>query len=452
MTTPTTNTPTVNAVEDLETSGPKWIGSALQPVLAIITALFLGGVLIAATDERVRSSLSYFFSRPTDTFAAAWRAASSAYEAMFYGAVFNPNADSFARQIYPLTETLTVATPLILAGLGVAIAFRAGLFNIGAQGQILMGATLAAYVGFTWSLPLPVHLLLVVIAGAIGGGLWGGIVGLLKARTGAHEVIVTIMLNYIAANLLAYLLTRPSFLREGSTNPLSPPVAETSQFPLLLGAPFRLHWGFVLAIAATVFMWWMLNRSTMGFEIRAVGSNPRAAKTAGINVTKGFVVVMVMAGALAGLAGVAQISGTERSLSAGVAASFGFDAITVALLGRSTPLGTFLAGLLYGGFRAGAVTMQTMTGTNVDIVLVVQSLIVLFIALPPLFTAARRKKRAGAKAGKGEKPSEASQEASAAQSDAPAPTEATTVSSASGTTQSGASGSTAAGTAKETRS
>ncbi|KAA9394659.1 ABC transporter permease [Kocuria coralli] len=397
MTTPTTDTPTVNAAEDLETDGPRWIGSALQPVLAIIAALLLGGVLIAATDERVMRATGYFFSRPTDTFAAAWRAASSAYEAMFYGAVFNPSGDTFTRQIYPLTETLTVATPLIFAGLGVAIAFRAGLFNIGAQGQILIGATLAAYVGFAWSMPLPLHLLLVIVAGVIGGGIWGGFVGLLKARTGAHEVIVTIMLNYIAANLLAYLLTRPAFLREGSTNPLSPPVAETAQFPLLLGPPFRLHWGFLLAIAATVFMWWVLNRSTIGFEIRAVGSNPRAAKTAGINVTKGFVVVMVMAGGFAGLAGVAQISGTEGSLSAGVAASFGFDAITVALLGRSTPLGTFLAGLLYGGFRAGAVTMQTMTGTNVDIVLVVQSLIVLFIALPPLFSAARRKRSSGAK-------------------------------------------------------
>ncbi|NHU85295.1 ABC transporter permease [Kocuria sp. JC486] len=389
MTTPTTNSPTVNAAEDLETDGPAWIGSALQPVLAILAALFLGGLLIAATDERVMKAASYFFSRPSDTLSAGWSAASAAYQAMFYGAVFNPNGNSFARQIYPFTETLTVATPLILAGLGVAVAFRAGLFNIGAQGQILMGATLAAYVGFTWSMPLPLHLLLVVLAGAIGGGVWGGVVGLLKARTGAHEVILTIMLNYIAVNLLAYLLTRPSFLREGSTNPISPPVAETAQFPLLLGAPFRLHWGFVLAVAATVFVWWLLNRSTTGFELRAVGSNPRAAKTAGINVTKGFVIVMILAGALAGLAGVAQISGTEGSLSAGVAASFGFDAITVALLGRSTPLGTFLAGVLYGGFRAGAVTMQTMTGTNVDIVLVVQSLIVLFIALPPLFTAAR---------------------------------------------------------------
>lgn len=395
MTAPTTDAPTVSAAEDLDVSGPRWFGSLVQPALAIVAALLLGGLLIAATDEQVRQALPYFFARPSDALGAAWDAASSAYAAMFYGAVYNPEAPTAAGKIFPLTETLTVATPLILAGLGVALAFRAGLFNIGAQGQILIGAACSAYVGFTWSLPLPLHLLLVILAGAIGGGVWGGIVGWLKARTGAHEVILTIMLNYIAANLVAYLLTLPSFLREGSSNPISRPVAETAQFPLLLGEPFRLHWGFVLAVLATAFIWWLLHRSALGFELRAVGSNPRAARTAGISVTRGFVVVMVLAGALSGLAGTAQISGTETSLTAGVAASFGFDAITVALLGRSTPIGTFLAGLLYGGFRAGAVTMQTMTGTNVDIVLVVQSLIVLFIALPPLFSGLRGRRRRG---------------------------------------------------------
>ncbi|MFC4902145.1 ABC transporter permease [Kocuria sp. CNJ-770] len=361
-----------------------WLGSALQSVLAIVAALVLGGLLIAVTDERVADAAGYFFARPGDTLAAMWAAASSAYEAMFYGAVYNPSGTTFAQRIYPLTETLTVATPLILAGLGVAVAFRAGLFNIGAQGQLLIGAALAAWVGFAWQLPVGVHLLAVVLAGALGGALWGGIVGLLKARTGAHEVILTIMLNYIALNLVAYLLTRPAFLRPGSSNPISPQVAETAMFPRLLGEQFRLHWGFVLAVLATVFVAWLLHRSTVGFELRAVGANPRAARTAGISVTRGYVVVMLLAGALAGLAGVAQIAGTERALTSGIAASFGFDAITVALLGRSRPWGTFFAGLLYGAFRAGGVTMQSMTGTNIDIVLVVQSLIVLFIALPPL--------------------------------------------------------------------
>lgn len=361
-----------------------WLGSALQSVLAIVAALVLGGLLIALTDERVADAAGYFFARPGDTLGAMWAAASAAYEAMFYGAVYNPNGNTFAQRIYPLTETLTVATPLVLAGLGVAVAFRAGLFNIGAQGQLLIGAALAAWVGFAWQLPAGVHLLAVLLAGAVGGALWGGIVGLLKARTGAHEVILTIMLNYIALNLVAYLLTRPAFLRPGSSNPVSPQLAETAMFPRLLGEQFRLHWGFVLAVLATVFVAWLLHRSTVGFELRAVGANPRAARTAGISVTRGFVVVMLLAGALAGLAGVAQVAGTERALTTGVAASFGFDAITVALLGRSKPWGTFFAGLLYGAFRAGGVTMQSMTGTNIDIVLVVQSLIVLFIALPPL--------------------------------------------------------------------
>ncbi len=371
-----------------------WLGSALQSVLAIVAALVLGGLLVAVTDERVADAAGYFFARPGDTLGAMWAAASSAYEAMFYGAVYNPNGSTFAQRIYPLTETLTVATPLILAGLGVAVAFRAGLFNIGAQGQLLIGAALAAWVGFAWQLPVGVHLLAVVLAGAAGGALWGGIVGLLKARTGAHEVILTIMLNYIALNLVAYLLTRPAFLRPGSSNPVSPQVAETAMFPRLLGEQFRLHWGFVLAILATVLVAWLLHRSTVGFELRAVGANPRAARTAGISVTRGYVVVMLLAGALAGLAGVAQVAGTERALTSGIAASFGFDAITVALLGRSRPWGTFFAGLLYGAFRAGGVTMQSMTGTNIDIVLVVQSLIVLFIALPPLLRTGQDRARA----------------------------------------------------------
>lgn len=372
------------------------LGSTLQSVLAVLAALLLGGLLIAATDETVRESAGYFFARPGDTLTAMWDAASSAYIAMFHGAVYNPSGTGLAGKLYPLTETLTVATPLILAGLGVALAFRTGLFNIGAQGQILIGATLAGYVGFAWQLPVGLHLLVVVVAGALGGAIWGGVVGLIKARTGAHEVILTIMLNYIAINLVSWLLTLSTFQREGSSNPISPPIAETAMFPKLLGDGFRLHWGFVVAIAATVAVAWLLNRSTIGFELRAVGANPRAARTAGISVTKGFVVVMLIAGMLAGLAGTAQIAGTEHSLTVGIAASFGFDAITVALLGRSKPWGTFFAGILYGAFRAGGVTMQTSTGTNIDIVLVVQSLIVLFVALPPLLKLKSRRKEVAA--------------------------------------------------------
>ncbi|HET7414995.1 MAG TPA: ABC transporter permease [Arthrobacter sp.] len=362
-------------------------GGSLVSILAIVLSLILGGVLIAITNARVAEAASYFFARPTDTLIAAWEAASNAYIALFRGAIFNPLADNFQGMIFPFTETLAVATPLILAGLGVALAFRAGLFNIGAQGQIIIGAAMAAWVGFTLDLPWGIHLLLVMAAGIIGGGIWAGIAGLLKARTGAHEVILTIMLNYIAVYLLAFLLTTNSFQRPNSSQPISPRLDQTAMYPRLFGDAFRLHWGFVVAVAATLLVWWLLHRSTIGFEFRAVGANPHASKTAGISVAKGYTLVMIIAGALSGLAGVAQVSGTEGVLTDGVAASFGFDAITVALLGRSTPWGTFFAGLLFGAFRAGGVTMQTLTGTPIDIVLVVQSLIVLFIAAPPLVRA-----------------------------------------------------------------
>ncbi len=377
-------------------------GNALVAFLSVVLSLVLGGLLIAITDEDVARASSYFFSRPQDTLAAAWTAASSAYIALFQGSVFNFQGETFARMIYPLTQTLTVATPLICAGLGVALAFRAGLFNIGAQGQILIGATFAGWVGFTLHLPAGIHLLLVILAGMVGGAIWAGIVGLLKARTGAHEVILTIMFNYIAVNLVLYFLSTPAFQRPGSTNPISPQLDATALYPPLLGAGFRLHWGFVVAVLATFFVAWLLNRSTVGFELRAIGANSSAARTAGINVSKGYILAMAIAGALAGLAGVAQVSGTEKVLTSGVAASFGFDAITVALLGRSTPWGTFAAGILFGAFRAGGVTMQASTGTSIDIVLVVQSLIVLFIAAPPLVRALFRLPAPGAsRAGKG---------------------------------------------------
>ena len=359
-------------------------GNGLVSLLAIALSLLVGAVLIAVVNDRVNETAGYFFARPADMVLAVWDAVADAYGALFRSSILNTEADGFANAIYPLTETLTVATPLILAGLGVALAFRVGLFNIGAQGQIILGATLAGWIGFTLDLPLGIHLLVAIAAGFAGGALWGGIAGLLKAKRGAHEVIVTIMLNYIGLYLLLYLLSTPAFQRPGSNNPVSPPIAESAAYPLIFGAGFRLHYGFLVALAAVAFVWWLLNRSTTGFELRAVGANPLAAKTAGINVSRAYLTAMLVAGGLAGLAGTAQISGTERSLSGDIAASFGFDAITVALLGRSSPIGTLFAGILFGALRAGGVGMQSETGIPIDIVLVVQSFIVLFIAAPPL--------------------------------------------------------------------
>ncbi len=372
------------------------VGPAAQIGLSIVLALAVGAVLIVASDEDVRETARYFFSRPGDTLAAAWRSVSGAYAELFQGAVVNFGADSFAQAIRPLTETLVAATPLIAAGLAVALAFRAGLFNIGAEGQIIVAAAVAAYVGFAWDLPVVVHLLVAIAAGALGGALWGGIAGLLKARTGAHEVITTIMLNFVARFGVAFALSTSVFLREGRNDPISPEVAPTATLPLLLGSQFRLHAGLLLSLAAAVFVWWLLSRSTIGFQFRAVGANPDAARTAGISVERSYTGVMLVAGGLAGLAGVSLVLGTEGYLTGGVSAGLGFDAITVALLGRGSPLGTVLAGLLFGGLRAGGVAMQAGTGTPIDLVLVLQALIVLFIAAPPLVRAVFRIRTSGA--------------------------------------------------------
>ncbi|TXR58245.1 ABC transporter permease [Quadrisphaera setariae] len=343
--------------------------------------------------------MGYFFARPTDAITSGWRAATEAYGAMLRGAVYDPQGSTTVRQFRPITETLTVATPLIAAGLGVAVAFRVGLFNIGAQGQLIIGVVLAGLVGFRLHLPPGIHLVVAVLAALVGGALWGGLVGLLRARTGAPEVITTIMLNYVALYLLAYLLTTSTFQRAGASNPISPPVDDSAAFPLLLGDSFRLHLGFLVVLVAAAVVWWLVERSTLGFRWRAVGANPAAARTAGMSVPAAYVGVMVAAGALAGLAGAAQLLGTEKSLTGGIAGSIGPDAITVALLGRSRPFGVVLAGLLFGALRAGGVLMQAQTGTPIDIVLVVQSVIVLLIAAPPLVRAIFRletKRRRGA--------------------------------------------------------
>jgi ABC-type uncharacterized transport system permease subunit len=364
-------------------------GSAMISFLAVVLALVVCGILIAVTDKDVQAASGYFFSRPLDTLAAAWNSAAGAYSALFQGAIYNFQRPGFANGIRPLTETLTFATPLIVAGLGVAVGFRAGMFNIGGRGQMLVAAGAAGYVGFAWELPFGIHLIVAIIAGMLAGAIWGGLVGLLKARTGAHEVIVTIMLNYVGFYLISFLLRTPGALQApGSTNPKSAAMLDTAIFPELFGSGYNLHLGFLFAIVATAWVWYLMNRSNMGFEFRAVGENPNAARVAGINVKGVYIWAMVISGALVGFAGVAQVLGTVTTgFTAGIDAGIGFDAITVALLGRSRPIGVFVAGILFGALKAGGYTMQAAQGVPIDIVLVVQSLIVLFIAAPPLVRA-----------------------------------------------------------------
>ncbi|MGI8459610.1 MAG: ABC transporter permease [Propionibacteriaceae bacterium] len=356
-----------------------WTDLATTAV-AFVLAFLVGAILMVVSDTGVRSTFSYLFARPGDALGASWDKVSSAYGALIKGALGGYG---------PITESTAQAAPLICAGLGVGLAFRAGLFNIGAQGQAIWGSILAAYVGFALHLPPVIHLLVAISAGVLGGAIWGGIVGWLKARTGAHEVIVTIMMNYIASGLLAYLLTTTAFQRPGRTDPISPVVDWNATMPRLAGG--QLHLGFLIALVAALVVWWILERSTVGFAIRAVGANPSAAETAGMSVGRTTIIVMTLAGALAGLAGVQaalapSVLGTPVPLSAGLVGSVGFDAITVALLGRSRPLGTVLAGLLFGALHAGGQAMQSVAQTPLTLTTVLQALIVLFVAAPALVT------------------------------------------------------------------
>ncbi len=399
---PTEAAPLIPDVPEKEPGESRWhhfvreltTGSIAISVLAVVLALVAGGFLIAVTDEDVQTAAGYFFARPTDTFRAIWDSVSGAYSALFQGAVYNFRRPGFAAGIRPLTETLTFATPLIAAGLGVALAFRVGMFNIGGRGQMLVGAAAAGWVGFALDLPWGVHLLLAVAAGVLAGGLWGGLAGLLKARTGAHEVITTIMLNFVAFYLVAFLLRTPVLQAPGSNNPKTPAMKETAVFPDLFGPGYNLHAGFLFAIAATVVVWWLLNRSSLGFQFRAVGENPHAARVAGINVKNVYVWAMLISGGLVGLAGTAQALGTIKTgFGSGIDAGIGFDAITVALLGRATPLGTVLAGLLFGALSSGGLAMQAAAGVPPELAQVLQALIVLFVAAPALIRGMTRIRR-----------------------------------------------------------
>ncbi|HEY8456402.1 MAG TPA: ABC transporter permease [Actinopolymorphaceae bacterium] len=356
-----------------------WLYEVTISAAAVVLALVAGAVLIIVSNPAVVATWGYFFDYPPDALAASWTVVSDAYAALFLGAFGGLRA---------LSNTLIHATPLICAGLGVSLAFRAGLFNIGAQGQLIVGAMAAGWVGFTVQLPPVLHLVVAVVAGLLGGAVWGGVVGLLKARTGAHEVILTIMLNYVALYLLQWSLTTEAFQRPGRDDPISPEVHPSAQFPHLFDT--RLHMGFLVALAAAVAVWWLLARSTAGFELRTVGANPHAARTAGMNVGRVYTFVMLLAGALAGLAGTQQVLGTTYPLTDGIAGTIGFDAITVALLGRGSPLGTVAAGLVFGALTAGGLQMQITTQTPLTLTTVLQATIVLFIAAPALVRAVFR--------------------------------------------------------------
>ena len=370
----------------------KMFGNTLLPFLAFIFAFFIGGIIIVLSDAVVMAQIS----SPGKFFTSAAAKIGNSYLAIFQGSVFDINlsrTSGVLNGFYPLSETIVTSTPLILGGLSVALAFRSGLFNIGAQGQFIFGAIGASYVGFNYNFSPVLHVTIAILVGILFGGLFGGLVGLLKAKTGAHEVIVTIMLNYIAALFILWLLKTTRFLRPGRQDPLAPEVNPSAQLPKLFGEDLRIHVGIFIAILAAVFVWWLLNKSTLGFKFRAVGANANAARTAGISIPFVTTITMFICGGLAGLGGAVHILGTEYSLAAGIAGSIGFDAITVALLGQATPIGTVFGALLFGALQTGGRTLLSNTGTSPDIVQVIQALIVLFIAAPALMKSIFRVKK-----------------------------------------------------------
>jgi len=345
--------------------------------LAFVAAFAVGAVFLAISDARTLAAIRAD-SGPGTVLSSASRAVSRAYGALLQGSLGSPGA---------LSETLVAATVLILTGLAVTMPLRAGLFNIGGEGQVIAGGLTGGFVGFAvQGLPLVIHLPLAIAAAMLGGAVVGWVPGVLKARTGAHEVISTIMLNNTLNFVAIWLLTTALFQVPGRSDPISQNVLASARMP----RPFsglRVDVGIIMALLVAGVVLWLLDRSTIGFEMNAVGANPTAATAAGMDVGRATVRAMTFAGVAGGLAGGALILGVQGRITPGFSAGLGFDGITVALLGRGTVGGTVIAGLLLGALKAGGRAMQARSGTSLDLVVVIQALIIVFIAAPGLVRA-----------------------------------------------------------------
>ena len=363
-------------------------GTPIRIALSALLGFVIGAIFMAAFNEDVVQTYGTFWSNPLLTFQLAGETILNGYGSLLRGSIFNPMAADVVSMFRPLTETLRLAAPLIMAGLGVSLGFRVGLFNVGGTGQLVFGLLGVTWVSTRMELPWGLHLLVALVAGVVFAAVWGGIVGLLKAKTGAHEVIVTIMLNYVALNLFTWFLREPNLLLEanGGGTPKSDPPALTAQMPLILGGSFKLHIGILIALLAVVVYWWLMERSTIGYRFKLVGHNSHAAKASGISVERTYIWAMAASAAFIGLAAVNQGLGESGGLTSSIHANIGFDAITVALLGGSRARGVLIAGLVFGAFKAGGPSMQ-IVGVSPEILGVVQALIVLFVAAPPLVRA-----------------------------------------------------------------
>lgn len=367
----------------------------MVPALAVFTGLIIGAVLIIFTSESVYTAFGVSLSAGL---AESWNVVSVAYSALFSGSIGDPvriyNALSsgddlqIRRALNPFLESLVATTPYIFAGLAVALSFRTGLFNIGVEGQLFMGAAAATFIGYSIKgLPAFVHMPLAFLAGAVGGGIWGFIPGFLKAKTGGHEVINCIMLNWIAFRLTEWLLSGPMNRPGSGGMPISPMIETSAQIPQFFATPIRFHLGFFIALFVAWLVYWLLFRTTWGFNLRTTGANPSAARYAGMNIVKSTMIAMALSGALAGMAGATQILAVNRSMAIGLSSGYGFDSIALALLGNSHPLGVILASLLFGVLVNGATRMMVVSQIPIDIIAVLQAFILVFVAAPAIIRA-----------------------------------------------------------------
>ena len=282
--------------------------------------------------------------------------------------------------IYGIGQTLTQATPIIFTALAFLFSFKSGLFNIGAEGQFLVGAFASAVVGVSFNgLPAFIHIPFTLIAGAVAGSLWGFVPALLKARFGAHEVITTMMLSYVAFYLTGYMVNYP-FKAPGWVAQ-TVRIAPSSELPRIL-KPTQLSASIYIAVALAGVTYYLLQKTTLGYEIRATGLNPTAAENAGININRSMILAMVISGAMAGLGGSGEIMGVHRRFIEGFSPGYGWDGLAVALVGGLNPVGVLLAAVLFGALRSGGMVMTRVTGVPLDIVFLLQALVILFVAAP----------------------------------------------------------------------
>ena len=379
-------------------NGLKKFGSKIRvPALSISVALLVGALFIIFTDIEVLGGL---LSDPIGALSLGIGRAATAYSALFRGAFGDPetigkalasNGDIklWARALRPIVESVVASVPLIFVGLGVSVAFRTGIFNIGGAGQYTMGAvggTIAALAFGAGVTPAPIAILLVMIFGVVGGAAWAFIPGYLKARVGASEVITTIMLNFIAGQFVFFLVSNFEFIQKPPR--IQPVSKELSQFVDLPGilpiAALRMDISIIIALLTAVAVSWFLFRSTRGFELRAAGLNLAAAKYAGIGAGTSMITAMLISGAISGLGGALVAVGTIKQLSPGIAGSVGFTAIAVALVGGTRPSGVVATALVFGLLQHGGSLMQVQTGIPIEMLLFIQALVIAFIAAPEL--------------------------------------------------------------------